>query len=210
MDVYTLTRVGLHGVAEGVLAGPQMRESGTIRLRVLQGGFATTREPMLRVAGTSLVLGTGERIPLAGTFRTLAEAAGVAFTQPDIYSDHAAVTADDDVLVDDAAAARISAWFDRGRQALASFAPAQTAVLWPEHFDLAVDVREVTYGVSPGDAHSAAPYAYVGPWSSQPGPFWNAPFGALRPADEIPTVEALVHFFRAGQEQAARPAGGTG
>lgn len=205
MDVYTLTRVGLHGVAEGVLAGPQMRESGTIRLRVLQGGFATTREPMLRVAGTSLVLGTGERIPLAGTFRTLAEAAGVAFTQPDIYTDHAAVTADDDVLVDDAAAARISAWFDRGRQALASFAPAQTAVLWPEHFDLAITAGEVNYGVSPGDGFLDEPYAYVGPWSfDASSPFWNAPFGAVRTAAELPSPESMARFFRNGQEQAAR------
>ena len=39
-------------------------------------------------------------------------------------------------------------------------------VLWPEHFDLAIDVDEVNYGVSPGDGYHGAPYAYVGPWLS--------------------------------------------
>jgi hypothetical protein len=205
MEAHTLTRVSLHGVAEGVLAGPQLRESGTIRLRVLQGGFATTREPLLRVAGTDLVLGTGERIPMTGTFQALAEAAGVAFGPPGIYADHAPVAADDDLLVDEAAAARIAAWFERGRQALASFAPAETPVLWPEHFDLAITAREVNYGVSPGDGFLAEPYAYVGPWSfDAPSPFWNAPFGAVRTAAELPSAESMARFFRNGQEQAAR------
>ena len=38
---------------------------------------------------------------------------------------------------------------------------------------------EVNYGVSPGDEFHPLPYAYVGPWTSRIGPFWNAPFGAF-------------------------------
>ena len=41
----TATRRALHGVAEYLLAGPQYRASGTIRLRVSDGGFATVAEP---------------------------------------------------------------------------------------------------------------------------------------------------------------------
>jgi hypothetical protein len=200
------TRVSLHAIAEGVLAGPQFVRSGTIRLRVLQGGFATVAEPWYRVAGTEVVLPDGTRVPMAGTFAELADAAGVTFGVPPIYPDHAPVAPDDRVEVDPQEAAALAAWFERGRQALAAFAPAEQPVLWPEHFDLAVTVREVNYGVSPGDSFSSEPYAYVGPWSfTDPGtPFWNAPFGAVRSLAEVPTPDSLARFFRSGQEQAAR------
>ncbi|HET8680689.1 MAG TPA: hypothetical protein VFM54_02265 [Micromonosporaceae bacterium] len=49
------TRRSLHGLAELVLAGPQYRTSGTIRLRVAPGGFATVAPPALGVAGVDLV-----------------------------------------------------------------------------------------------------------------------------------------------------------
>ncbi len=205
MDDYAATRTSLHGIAEGVLAGAQLEQSGTIRLRVLQGGFGTVAEPVLRVAGDSLVRADGARVPLRGTFAQVAQAAGVGFTVPTLYSDHAPVAADDPVRVDAASAARIAVWFERGRQALVAVEPAQQPVLWPEHFDLAVTVDEVNLGVSPGDGFSAEPYAYVGPWgfddSSEPyagSPFWNAPFGATLPMPAAPQPAALVRFFSAG------------
>jgi hypothetical protein len=47
--------------------------------------------------------------------------------------------------------------------------------LWPEHFDVAFDDREVTYGGSPGDEHHDEPYLYVAPWAKpEPAPGWNA------------------------------------
>jgi hypothetical protein len=204
--VDTATRTSLHGIAEGVLAGPQLARSGTIRLRVLQGGFGTVSEPMVRVSGTDLVLADGRRVPLRGTFADVAAEAGVTFTVPDIYPDHAPVAPEHLVRVDPHEAARLAAWWERGRQALLAFAPGQQPVLWPEHFDLAVEVREVTYGVSPGDSFSPEPYAYVAPGSRHQlsGPFWDAPFGALRTWDTMPTPDSLSHFFRLGQEQAAR------
>ena len=39
-----------------------------------------------------------------------------------------------------------------GHDALIAFAPAQTPVLWPEHFDVAIRVDDANFGVSPGDA----------------------------------------------------------
>ena len=47
-----VTRRSLHGVAELVLAGPQYRATGKLRLRVVPGGFATTLTPGLRVDGS--------------------------------------------------------------------------------------------------------------------------------------------------------------
>jgi hypothetical protein len=53
--------------------------------------------------------------------------------------------------------------------------------LWPEHFDVAVELgdeaagRRATYGVSPGDELHPEPYAYVAPWTPPPpGPPWNS------------------------------------
>ena len=39
-------------------------------------------------------------------------------------------------------------------------------------------------------------YAYVGPWRSRSGPFWNAPFGAVWMPDDVADVDAVVAFFR--------------
>src|SRR5688572_7201369 len=60
------TRRAWHAVAELVLAGPQHRLAGTIRLTVAPDGFATIREPTLAVAGTDLVAG-GRRFAIDGT-----------------------------------------------------------------------------------------------------------------------------------------------
>ena len=62
--------------------------------------------------------------------------------------------------------------------------------------------------LDPGDSYSEQPYAYVAPWSSDrlDPPFRNAPFGAMRTVDELPTPDSIAHFFRLGQEQAARGA----
>jgi hypothetical protein len=76
-------------------------------------------------------------------------------------------------------------------------------VLWPEHFDVAITVDDVTYGVSPGDAHSAVPYAYVGPSRPATGDFWNAPFGASRPLAELGDGAEVTAFFREGARLAA-------
>jgi hypothetical protein len=211
MDTHTRTRISLHGVAEGLLAGPQYERSGTIRLRVLQGGFATVAEPMLRVSGDQVVSVDGRRVPLAGTFAQVASELGERFTRPDMYADHAPVGEGDPIEVDPAAAARIAAWFERGRQALTAVARTEAPVLWPEHFDLAVTVDEVNLGVSPGDAHSPEPYAYVGPWDfdadAEPyvdSPFWAAPFGATLRIDAAPDADALARFFSAGMTYVAQ------
>jgi hypothetical protein len=194
------TRRAWHGVAELVLAGPQHRRTGTIRLRQRPGGFGTTTAPDLRVDLDRLVAGD-ESYPLNGaTCASLAAAVGVDVGPPrDLYKDGSGVRPDEPLVVDAGAAALLAACFAMGEEALRHLLPEATPVLWPEHFDLGVSADEVNYGVSPGDAYLDEPYAYVGPWTPRTGPFWNAPFGAARPLRELPTAAAVAAFFGEGR-----------
>ena len=204
VDPYARTRHSLHGVAECILSGPQLLASGTVRLRVLQGGFATVADPLVRVSGTDLVAADGRRVPLQGRLSDVAAQAGLTAVVPDLYDDHAEVGPGDDVAVEPREAARLSSWLARGEKALTLVAPASQRVLWPEHFDLAVTVEEVNLGVSPGDAHHPEPYAYVGPWDADDllraddHPYWNATFGATLDARAAVDADAIARFFRAG------------
>ena len=202
--VLTATRRSLHAVAEQLLAGPQHREQGTIRLRVSPGGFGQVKGPW-RVEGTELV-GPDLRVPLTGTVADVARAAGIEAGAPTIYTDHADHPDAAPLTVDPAATAELAEWLARGEAGMRAFAPDQEPVLWPEHFDLGIAVDEVNYGISPGDAAHASPYAYVGPWTKREGPFWNASFGSLCPADQLPDIEAVAAYFGAGAAAAKEAA----
>ncbi|KAA9166378.1 hypothetical protein FPZ12_002105 [Amycolatopsis acidicola] len=192
------TRRALHGVAELVLAGPQYRAAGTLRLRVTPGGFGTTRDPRLMVVVDQLVAGE-RRVPLDGT--TCAHLHPDAGAPAGLYDDGSGLTPDEKLSVDPAEARAIMAAFSDGDTALRLFSPDTEPVLWPEHFDLASTVGEVNYGVSPGDGYLPEPYAYVGPHQPRQGEFWNAPFGAAAPLSELDGVEAILRFFRRGRDE---------
>lgn len=200
-DALAATRRSLHGVAEHVIAGPQKRRFDTIRLLVAPGGFRGLHLPV-RVEGTDLVA-DGVRVPLAGTYRALGEAVGVDPGAPvGVYTDTSGTSVDDEVAVDPAAAALLAGCWARGDAALRALAPDADVILWPEHFDVGIGVDEVNYGMSPGDAFCAEPYAYVGPWTPREGDFWNVSFGALRPASDLPDVAAVLAFFEEGRRRA--------
>ena len=134
-QVLVAARRALHAVAEQVLAGPQYRSAGTIRLNITPGGFGQVKGP-LRVEGDELV-GERGRVPLRGTITELAAAVAVEPGVPEgLYSDHAELGPADPIDVDPAAAAEIADWLARGDQALRALAPDVEPVLWPEHFDL--------------------------------------------------------------------------
>jgi hypothetical protein len=202
-ESFARTRRSLHGLAELVLAGPQYATSHDIRLRVADGGFRTVAEPDIRIDGVELVVG-GDRHPLHGTVAQIAALAGLTPRGlSDVYSDGSGVGVDDAVSVEPRAAAEIASAYARGDAALRALAPSEEPVLWPEHFDVGIALAEVNYGVSPGDAQIAEPYAYVGPWSQRSGSFWNTPFGAARPMRELQDSAAVERFFREGAERAA-------
>ncbi|WP_216897007.1 hypothetical protein [Nocardia alni] len=201
---YLDTRRSLHGIAESVMAGPQFRSSETIRLTAAPGGFATVRQPSLAVDGQWLLAG-GQRVAeLDGTtYARLAAAAGIDLGAPvGVYSDDSGVAPDETIRVDPAAAGLIARTFEAGDQALRRLLPGQTPVLWPEHFDLGCSNDEVNFGVSPGDAAIAEPYAYVGPWTQRTGEFWNQSFGAARTLAELGDADGVYAFFEQGRRAA--------
>lgn len=153
----------LHRVAEEVVA-PARKPDNEIALEATAGGFGTpvfewegeTRQ--VRVEGTDLVRetdGQQEREPLQ---------------------------------VDPEAARVLAEWYafatevlDRLRGEAHVQEAATRPILWPEHFDVAIEMGDegagarATYGFSPGDSDHAEPYAYVAPWTAQPaGELWNA------------------------------------
>ena len=190
-DVYVDTRRQLRGVAESLIAGPQHRASGTIRLAVRPDGFTGVSIP-IAVHGTDLVFPTGS-VPLVGPVSAIAAEADIAPGPPEGVYDIVDPLGPDTVLDLDAAAAE---WIYRshyaGGHALKQVLPEQHPVLWPEHFDVAATEDEVNYGVSAGDDYHALPYAYVGPWTPRTGSFWNAPFGAVRALDPGHDVDELA------------------
>lgn len=198
-DAYRSTRRQLHAAAAMLIAGPQHRRHGTIRLSVTPSGFCGAVLP-IAVESTALVW-PHRRAELAGTLATLAAAAGVDIGAPvGVYHSSAPLSADAVLDLDAHAAAQIHHSLRIGAQALKAFADGQQPVLWPEHFDVAVTVDGTNYGVSPGDSYHQRPYAYVGPHHRPTGPFWNAPFGAARALQPGDDVDAIVDFFAQGKE----------
>lgn len=203
-QVLVRTRLSLHGAAELLLAGPQLRESDNIELRVTPGGFATVAAPDCRVDGAELVAG-GERVPLSGhTFAEIAARVGIEPRRmEDVYAEGSGRAPEDRAEADPEAASVLAAAFAAGDEALRRLAPQERPILWPEHFDVGITVDEVNYGLSPGDAYLPEPYAYVGPWNARTGDFWNAPFGAARAFRELGDADAVLAFFEEGKRRVA-------
>jgi hypothetical protein len=199
MNQIEQTRRALHAIAEQLMAGPQYRASGTIRLRVREDGFATVADPEVRVDGNEIVI-AGQRFVLKGaTIAAIAEHAGLDAGAPDgVYPPQTADTRGK-LRIDTIAAAKLAEAFAVGDAALRALVPGAEPVLWPEHFDVSIGLDDVTYGVSPGDDYLERPYAYASVDPIPSGPFWNAPFGAARPLADLPGTDAVVAFFHAAR-----------
>ena len=184
------TRLALHALAEHVISPLRVQATGNeIALEARPGGFGTPELPdggWVGVSGTDVVRADGAREPIS-SLRAAAAFIGLEGAQE---------LSDEPLAVDaDAAALLAKVWAD-GTRDLEAFAPEAQLHLWPEHFDVAIELGEVTYGVSPGDEHHAEPYAYVAPWSAPaPGDLWNATgfTGA-----EAPAADA-AELFRAAR-----------
>jgi hypothetical protein len=235
---YEAARTSLHLVAVHVLARRRSAASGRFGLRPTPGGFGTPafgdpdHEETLRVAGGVLVreqrLADGMHTtvhPIDGA--TLAEL--TAFAGADLSVPHTVGRDTPDpgdtgapLAVAPAAATVVAGWFDLGARAidrlLAELGPnagPSVVQIWPEHFDLGIDVAagetRANLGASPGDGYCPDPYVYVGPWSAdRPGEpeFWNAPFGAFIAYDAVAgapdPVAAVTEFLHRGLDLLAR------
>lgn len=197
---FSETVTELHRVAEEVVALAR-KPDNEIALEATPGGFGTPvfewegERRQVRVEGTELVRETDgrlEREALDG--------------------------------VDPEAARVLAAWYEFGTEVLdrlrgeADVSEAATEpILWPEHFDVAIEVGDeaaggrATYGFSPGDENHPEPYAYVAPWTPQPpAELWNATGfgGAELGYAELLAAEdagkAALDFIRARREALAQ------
>lgn len=227
------TRRTLHVVAEHVVMPDYHDRTCRIGLRPAAGGFATppyahpdgyTRR--LRLDGTDVVDerdGRSITRTSLATPTTLGEVRAAleitADAPGDIYDLGSDGAPGQVLVVDPASAAVVAELFattDEALTALRAEAEAEpgrdgdegigSIQLWPEHFDLACSIDQITYGASPGDDGHPEPYLYVAPWDGPGrGGFGNEPFGASRPALPVPSApEALAWFRQVRAEATAR------
>ena len=222
---YATTRTELHRVAAHVLARRRFVVTGRFGLRVTPGGFGTPLfgdDEVVRIDGAAMLRErrvddraiTATHALVGATLGDLA-----AFADVDLDAEFSAGS-DTPELGDPAAPLQIDApsiavmaeWYRKGAEAiddrvarLGDAGDAAVAQIWPEHFDLGMDVAVGTsranLGVSPGDGFSPEPYLYVGPWSAdRPGDaaYWNASFGALATWSQVPDAAAADAFFARG------------
>ena len=236
---WSTQRDELRRIATHVVARAQQQVTGHFALMALPGGFGTPQfgddRRRVRVAAGSLFVETargrrddGETATTSvhllngSTISSLCAACGVT-PDPGLWvgGDTPALgDPDRSIDIDPRTAAVLGDWYSLGNRAMdatiASLSEPQASVvrLWPEHFDLGVDVAVDTtgtpgvrtnLGVAAGDDVHETPYLYVGPWDEdRPGAaaFWNAPFGAVLGFDEVGAsddpVRAATEFFRTG------------
>jgi hypothetical protein len=191
------TREALHRVAAQRISPARAEANGKIGLRYTRGGFGTPffgEDRQLRVQGADLV-----------TIERREE------------------TSRESLNVDPAAAAFIADWFGFAASVLEELRAGDddTRVqLWPEHFDMAIELgseqagERAAYGLSPGDEVHDQPYVYVAPWTAPAsGELWNAtsftgaelPYSALLEAAD--QRETALDFLRERRAALTRAAG---
>jgi len=212
------TRAALHTLALCVISPAREAANGRIGLRWTLGGFGTPffgRDAQVRVQTDVLVVqerGRARSAPietLAAARELLGELAGAPRadeTEP--------------LAVDGACAAALGELYGFASSVLAELRhgaqerePSRVQ-LWPEHFDVAIELgseaagQRATYGLSPGDADHPEPYLYVAPWGKTPtGELWQARgfSGAELSYSEIVNAASqrgrALEFYRAGLDQ---------
>ena len=232
IDAFVATRVAWHTVAEHVLAPFRFQACGKIGLRFTPGGvgipFVRTdgAEVQLRVDGSTLVVdGDVETREELTTMRDAARVAGIPVgARTEVYEPTTPCEPDDSLVIETTAAARLADWFGFGASVLeetraAAVDGAATRVqVWPEHFDLSIDLgdegagRRGTFGASPGDDAHPLPYLYVTHWAPVPDdPYWNeSHFGGARLGyDRLVAADdprrAALEFLAAGRARLTAP-----
>jgi hypothetical protein len=218
VDALARTRESWHILAEHVIAPARYHANGKIGLRYTRGGFGTPffgHDMQVRLAcdGVVVVRGNDVRLHPTTTVRAAALAIGIEPGAPsEVYTPTTPLEPDATLAVDVASAEHLRDWFGFGASVLEELravvpttdAPARVQ-LWPEHFDLSVDLgdeaagRRATFGASPGDAAHPLPYVYVSPWTGQTGAFWNETAFASLGLDDFVTApdqrRAVLDFF---------------
>lgn len=212
------TREALHRLAEAVISPARAAANGKIGLRYTRGGFGTPffgAGAQLRVAGDLLVVRQGEEerpqriVSLAGSAAHVG-----ARLLPGGAAGMPGATSGDALAIDATASTFLGDWFGFGTSVLEELratvgdeaAPSRVQ-LWPEHFDLSVELgsesagKRAGYGASPGDELHSDPYLYVAPWGEVPDDdLWRATaFGGA----EMSYAELLAGESGASQREIA-------
>jgi len=228
-DRFRPTRAAWHTLAEHVLARARYDANGKIGLRYTRHGFGTPwfrrggGDAQVRVDGMDVVAhheGETHTAPIT----TVAAAAALAAVEPgapaDVYTPATPPAPNAALALDPSAVEFLGAWYGFAASVLeqlrAESVPADEpsrVQLWPEHFDLSVDLGDEqvgargTYGVSPGDDADPDPYLYVTHWADvAPDPYWNeehfpgARLSVVALADAADQREAALTFLRRGRD----------
>jgi hypothetical protein len=160
---FAKTRTALHHVAEAVVA-PARKPENEIALRYTRGGFGTPffeedgEDCQVRVEGGRLIRQNGD--------------------EEDAEPLPAEVTEDPARALGDFYGFACSV-LEELRHEQPNEDPSLVQ-LWPEHFDIAIELGSeakgvrANYGASPGDTDHDEPYLYVGPWTADvSGELWN-------------------------------------
>jgi hypothetical protein len=209
------TRAALHRVAQLLSRARAQAPGAKIGLRWTHGGFGTPffgDDVQLRVLGDELV-----RRDRTGEHRAPLDALGAVAEVAGLPAPHVGAP-----LTVDAAASRwlgelfgfaVSVLEELRAEASDAAEPSRVQ-LWPEHFDVAVELgaeadgARATFGVSPGDDAQPEPYVYVVPGRA-PEPDderWNATAfaGAVLPLSELLAAAhqraAALDFLRARRD----------
>jgi hypothetical protein len=216
---FVSTRNAIHMLAEHVLCVARYEIDGHVGLCGELSGVATpafgASENVVAVDGTEIVVRSrkGERRAQITTVRHAADFVGVAPGVPKgLWQPATTLSLDTPLVIDHRSAVTLGSWFSFVSVALKELIERTAGTfdkptLWPEHFDLATSSDGVNYGGSPGDDYLSRPYLYVGP-HVRPLPtagknFWNAPFGASLPYEDISSLDHAVGFLMHGRQLAA-------
>ena len=211
-----------------MLARARHDANGKIGLRFTRSGVGTPWFPraghdiQVRIEGTNVVAhrdDTTRSAAITGV-RAAAELAGVEPGAPaDVYTPATPLEPDATLAPDPGGADFLGAWFGFAASVLEQLrAEAQPSEnpsrvqLWPEHFDLSVDLGDAeaggrgTFGASPGDDKHSDPYLYVTHWGgAADDPYWNDRSfgGASLPVTPLAEASdqraAALAFFRRGR-----------
>jgi hypothetical protein len=217
------TRLALHRLAERVISPARRKSNGEIGLRYTRGGFGTPffgDDMQIRVDRDQLVVQRPGMVLRAHitTLDAAADHIGRKLLPNDVQLGAAPLE------VDGAASAFLGEWYGFAASVLEELrAEAGEALdpsrvqLWPEHFDLALELgrnrtpptprptpnARAAYGCSPGDELHDEPHIYVAPWvAPPPGELWQATgfIGAFMPFAELLHAPdqraAALEFFR--------------
>ena len=218
-DRFAATVSGLHRVAEQLVA-PARKPENEIAMEATPGGFGTPdfefagARQRVRVDGDELIreIDGEERRARLGTLAT-AGAVVADLLAPGVE------LSGEPLEIDLESALALAGLYAFGAAALAELVAdaspadaASTPILWPEHFDVAIELgseaagERANYGLSPGDENHPEPYLYVGPWRpGVSGELWQArgfPGAELAYPDLLAAADqraAAIDFFETRQ-----------